>query len=314
MRIGLAAAVSLALFIDARPALVGQSPDFSGGWVAVPDAPAGVTAAPNPVFGARFWVEHQGDRFTVVRPVRDAVVRAEHTLGGPDVRSRLPGSLCIGEGAVVTRVAREGAGIVHTMVATIPAGGQATVATSVRHVFRLEAPDRLLVESATRAPNQAEPMAVATVYRRMTDPPPSEPARPVVTTAPATLGGLAWLSGTWGGTLGTSTIEERWTPAEGGSMLGTSRTLRNTAVASFEFLCIAERGGSLVYSAMPNGRAPATDFLLTAIDATSATFENPGHDYPKKIRYALRPDGSLEATISGDANERATSFVFTRRQ
>jgi hypothetical protein len=97
-------------------------------------------------------------------------------------------------------------------------------------------------------------------------------------------------------------------------MLGTSRTVRNTAVTAFEFLCIAERGGGLVYSAMPNGRAPATDFLLTAIDATSATFENPGHDFPKRIKYALRPDGSLEATISGAAKQRTTTFVFTKRQ
>lgn len=320
MLIALAAAVFVALFIadpdavrDAGPDAVRQNPDFSGGWSAVADAPPGVAPATGPVFGARFWLEHRGDRLTVIRPVRDAVVRAGHTLDGPEVRSPLPGSLCIGESAVVTRVAREGSAIVHTTVASIPPGGQATVPSGARHIFRLEAPDTLVVESTRQAPGQGDRKDVATVYRRISDPPPPEPARPAVTTAPAMLGGLAWLSGTWDGTLGTAAIEERWTPAEGGSMLGTSRTVRNTAVTSFEFLCIAERGSSLVYSAMPNGRAPATDFLLTAIDASSATFENPGHDFPKKIRYALRPDGSLEATISGDRGQRAMAFVFTRR-
>jgi hypothetical protein len=96
-------------------------------------------------------------------------------------------------------------------------------------------------------------------------------------------------------------------------MYATSRTVRNSAVSEFEFLCVAERAGSLVYSAMPNGRAPATDFLLTSIDRTSATFENPSHDYPKKIRYALGADGTLEATISGAAGQRSTTFVFKKQ-
>ena len=78
-------------------------------------------------------------------------------------------------------------------------------------------------------------------------------------------------------------------------MLAVSRTLRDGLMSAFEFLCIVERDGGLVYTAMPNGRTPATDFTLTKIDDTSATFENPAHDFPKMIRYTKRPDGSLEA-------------------
>jgi hypothetical protein len=76
---------------------------------------------------------------------------------------------------------------------------------------------------------------------------------------------------------------------------------------------VAERAGSLVYSAMPNGRAPATDFMLTAIDGTGATFENPAHDFPKKIRYALQSDGTLQATISGAPGQRTLTYTFSRR-
>jgi hypothetical protein len=63
---------------------------------------------------------------------------------------------------------------------------------------------------------------------------------------------------------------------------------------------------------MPNAAAP-TDFMLTSIDANSATFENPSHDFPKMIRYAKRPDGSMEATISGAANQKPTTFVFKKQ-
>jgi hypothetical protein len=290
-----------------------QRPVFSGGWTPTTDAPPGLTAAPSPVFGARFWMEHQGDRLTVVRPVRTTAMRAEHAIGGEDARTRVPGATCLGDAAVVTRADWEGDAIVHTTVASIPPGGATTVKSGLRHVFRMDGPDRLVVQSTMRVPNQTEPVNVGTVYRRMTDAPPPALALPDVTPAPATLAGLSWLAGTWAGTIGTAEVEERWTPAEGGAMLATSRTVRNTAVAEFEFLCVAERAGSLVYSAMPNARAPATDFMLTGIEKGSATFENPAHDFPRKIRYALRPDGTLEATVTGAANQRALVYVFSRR-
>jgi hypothetical protein len=96
-------------------------------------------------------------------------------------------------------------------------------------------------------------------------------------------------------------------------MLGVSRTYRTGSMTAFEYLCITQRAGGLVYTAMPNARTPATDFLLTAIDADSATFENPSHDYPKKIRYAKRADGGMEATISGDPQQRVSTFVFQKQ-
>ena len=95
-------------------------------------------------------------------------------------------------------------------------------------------------------------------------------------------------------------------------MLATARTLRGTAMTGFEFLCIAERNGGLVYTALPNARTPATDFTLTTITADSATFENPGHDYPKLIRYSRRADGTLETTIGGDAKQRTETVVLKK--
>lgn len=130
--------------------------------------------------------------------------------------------------------------------------------------------------------------------------------------ARATIAQVEWIAGTWGG--GSSVIvEERWTPAAGGAMLAVSRTLRDDKMVEFEFLRIVERDGTLVYIAQPNGRPP-TEFTLTAIDANSATFENPAHDFPKMIRYARRADGGLDATISAGGSSRAQTFSFARRE
>jgi hypothetical protein len=309
-RVILAAAV--VFLVAGRP--FGQPPpDFSGGWTATKDVAAGLPAGPSPVFGARFWLEQKGDQLVVVRPIRDTAVVITHALGGPEVRTRVPGPMCLGDNTTITSVAFEGEALVHRINGTIPPGSTTVVPAAVRQVFRKTGPDTLQVEGVTRLPGSTAPVTVATVYTRMTDKPPVVPAS-AVKTAPATLAKLTWLGGVWTGTMGTSSIEERWTPAGGGSMLAISRTVSASgAVSAFEYLCIAERAGGLVYTAMPNGRSPATDFTLTAIDDTSATFENPTHDFPKVIRYTLKPDGSLEAAISGAPGGRVTTFTFKKQ-
>ena len=96
-------------------------------------------------------------------------------------------------------------------------------------------------------------------------------------------------------------------------MIGVSRTIRDGLQTAFEFLCIVERDGSLVYQAMPNGRSPATDFTLTKIDENNAIFENPTHDFPKMIRYTRREDGSLQAVVSGAPGSKPITFSFKRQ-
>ena len=123
----------------------------------------------------------------------------------------------------------------------------------------------------------------------------------------ASIGQIAWLSGTWTGGGGPVALEERWTPAAGGAMLAVSRTIKGDRMVAFEFLRIVERDGTLVYIAQPNGRQP-TEFRLSAITPDSATFENNTHDFPKVIAYAKMPDGSLEARVSD--GQRGETFVF----
>jgi hypothetical protein len=142
-------------------------------------------------------------------------------------------------------------------------------------------------------------------------------ARPVAdgtaVPTPATISQVAWLSGIWIGTMGPTTVEERWTPPAGGSMISVGRTLRNGALTAFEFVCIVERRGGLVYTAMPNGHQPATDFTMTKIEGTSVTFENPAHDFPKMIRYTLKADGTLEAIVSGAATDKPEVFTYKKQ-
>jgi hypothetical protein len=197
------------------------------------------------------------------------------------------------------------------MVGVTPPNGKAMKA-DVRTTLKLDGPDTMRVESVARTAGQSAPRTATTVYKRA-GAPPTPAVSSSTQPAKAAIGQVAWIGGTWTGALGSSSIEERWTPPAGGSMLATSRTLRDGVMSAFEFLCIVERDGGLVYTAMPNGRTPPTDFTLTKIDDSSATFENPAHDFPKMIRYTRNADGSLEAVVSGAGGDKAQTFVFRRQ-
>ena len=121
------------------------------------------------------------------------------------------------------------------------------------------------------------------------------------------LAGLSWLAGGWRGEMGRAVIEEHWTKAAGGMMLGVSRTVVGDKAVGFEFLRVEARPEGVYYVAQPNGRA-GTEFKLTELEGESAVFENPEHDHPKIIRYRKNEDGSLTARIEGDEGVQAFAF------
>lgn len=135
---------------------------------------------------------------------------------------------------------------------------------------------------------------------------------PMPTPAKAVIGDVAWLAGVWTGTRGSqgqTSIEERWSPPLGGSMLAVSRTVTRGKLAAFEYLRIVEKEGGLVYVAQPNGGA-ATEFVLTEVGPSRAVFENPRHDYPKRIVYEAAADGGLSATIGFTKGGTPRKFEF----
>ena len=174
-------------------------------------------------------------------------------------------------------------------------------------LFRRElriTPDGLLVRHGSGPSGTFESVGL---YRHPQDIALPAPAR-------AAIGDLAWLAGAWVGTRGTGgaiSIEERWSPPLGGSMLGVSRTVSRDKMVAFEFLRIVERDGGLVYVAQPGGAAP-TEFVLTELGAKRAVFENPRHDYPKRIVYELSAEGGLSATIGFSKGGSPRRFEFKR--
>jgi len=119
---------------------------------------------------------------------------------------------------------------------------------------------------------------------------------------------VAWMAGCWDYTRNGRHVTESWTPVEGGTLMGISRTVVNGKTTEWEFLVIREGVKGLEYVAKPSGQPEAT-FTAATASATQVVFENPAHDFPKKIVYT-RDGDSLTASIEGPMNGQTRKIDF----
>ncbi len=125
--------------------------------------------------------------------------------------------------------------------------------------------------------------------------------------APATqeISSLSWLAGSWSGVRDGLEMEELWMMPKGNTMLGLHRDVKGERTVLFEFLRIEAKPDGITYWASPKGR-PATPFKLAEARENYVAFENPDHDFPKRIIYWIA-DCALHAKIEGTMNGKAAS-------
>jgi len=124
---------------------------------------------------------------------------------------------------------------------------------------------------------------------------------------------ISWIAGDWQTPAGgRAQIEEHWTQVAGATMMGVSRTVAGEKTVEFEYLRIEQRADGIYYVAHPKARCPGTDFKLNRASATEAVFENPQHDFPKRIIYRKTADEGLTASIDGGEGTKAMSFGFKK--
>jgi hypothetical protein len=118
-----------------------------------------------------------------------------------------------------------------------------------------------------------------------------------------------WLAGCWALENGDRVVEESWMPARGGVMLGMSRTTKAGRVTEHEFVLLRTAGSALEYR-VRTGDQPEVVFRAAHPSASEAVFENPAHDFPKRIGYRLVTADSLEAWIDGGAGSRGPKISY----
>jgi hypothetical protein len=130
--------------------------------------------------------------------------------------------------------------------------------------------------------------------------------------AAADLQQLSWLAGCWRSAAGDLT--EQWMGPSGGSMLGMNRTVADGKTVAWEFMRIVQdESGAIRFIALPSGQQEAV-FTLVKQSEREAVFEDPQHDFPQRVIYRRREDGSLIGRIEGTKNgkQRAVEFPFAK--
>jgi hypothetical protein len=131
-------------------------------------------------------------------------------------------------------------------------------------------------------------------------------------TAATALRGLAFLEGTWRAQIGDATTEEVWTAVSGGTVVGIGRVVSGERTLFFEWMFIASSGDEVVLWAFPRGGEPVP-FRLVEQHEGDVVFANPGHDFPKRMRYRSEEGGAvLFARVEGDDPADAEEFRWQR--
>lgn len=123
---------------------------------------------------------------------------------------------------------------------------------------------------------------------------------------------FSWLEGTWQrqNTKPGSSAFETWNQSEG-MLSGMGVTLKGTDTVFIEKLKIVNQKDTWYYVAEVSHNAAPTYFKITSFGKEGFVCENPDHDFPKKIVYALEDD-RLIATISGDGKSIPFTFISVK--
>lgn len=108
-----------------------------------------------------------------------------------------------------------------------------------------------------------------------------------------------FLQGTW--KMENNEIYEHWDKLNESSLKGVSYKFNNGEITISEYLDIAETNSETTYTAtvLNQNEGRGVSFKLTKTDSTF-TFENPDHDFPKKIVYQKLNDKEIFVQVSGD--------------
>lgn len=115
---------------------------------------------------------------------------------------------------------------------------------------------------------------------------------------------LDWLQGDWCGERQGVQNEEHWGSARAGVMLGWHRDTRDGKLVGFEFMRITFDAEGIRFHAQPGGQ-PETIFPATTHEPGRIVFEQPGHDFPKRVTYRREADGRLFARVDDGRDDGA---------
>ncbi len=123
---------------------------------------------------------------------------------------------------------------------------------------------------------------------------------------------LSWMLGDWIYKNKSTVTTESWSKVSNKSFegYGLTRINNETRDKNFESLRILEMSDNIYYLAKVEHNHLPIAFELTECSDSLAVFENPDHDFPKKIAYQLGESDQLSVTASSE--ERSFTLHFKK--
>jgi len=110
-----------------------------------------------------------------------------------------------------------------------------------------------------------------------------------------------WLTGSWGNSSIYGNLSESWEKINDSTYYAKSYFIKGNDTLHQEAIELSQKGDIVTYSATVQGQNndKPVPFRLTKATEKQLIFENPAHDYTKKITYTQITKDSLIAEISG---------------
>lgn len=129
---------------------------------------------------------------------------------------------------------------------------------------------------------------------------------------------LERLAGKWQDMNRDNAFYEEWSQIDESSLSGTGYVMSSADTVFIERLEIKPIDNDLYYivGLSSNQRDETVKFKMTEATAQRIVFENPKHDFPKKITYELMPDSGMQVHLNGHEAGQYTeiNFLFVKGQ
>ncbi len=125
---------------------------------------------------------------------------------------------------------------------------------------------------------------------------------------------LQWLLGQWEGIQGQGIYHEEWEMINDNEFSGKAYLIRKGEISNPEKLSLHCDDTGIYYTADVSHNPKPVSFKLTGAEDSTLVFENPEHDFPKKITYEQKESDSFRAVIEATTNgkTRKSEFVLKR--
>ena len=112
------------------------------------------------------------------------------------------------------------------------------------------------------------------------------------------------LEGVWAREKAGTILYEQWQKLAEDQLQGKTYQLKGTDTVFLEKMSLNRKNRQIVFSALTSDdkEQGVTAFFLTKIEKNQFYFENPTHDFPKRIIYELVSQDSVHAWIDGGEN------------